>query len=386
MGNIGARISQAGRNLGRRASGGIQRGVQNSDRFKSWQKYQQDQGSARRAGRVYNRLMRRGGGDVKNLSERDQSRVAEARKILNADTERKAEARAGILPLEEGVADMRAESRIEAQELKNFQDQFAGYTRDQLLAESGAGTGAAPSWYDGSRASTQRMKALLGAMEANGMQNDMYGMLRNTNVGNNASVMQALANSKDKVLKAYGKKGGGMSYSDFMSNAIYYKDTNGDITTDATKAAPGTGPASMMAQYINEKGSDFIDGLDDKSLGAILKDSKGDAISTGLLMEAAARINSQDAVEQIDKILEKRASAPGFDFSTVKFSAAQLARFNTSTVGTLAKIGGTNSDVEQAIINASNEVAGNADLLNAMDPSSRAKINEFRNARSLGSI
>ena len=79
MGNIGARISQAGRNLGRRASTGLQRGVQNSERFKDFQKFQQSQTAERRAQRVHNRLNGR-----TNLTRRQQDRLRKADDTLLA--------------------------------------------------------------------------------------------------------------------------------------------------------------------------------------------------------------------------------------------------------------------------------------------------------------
>lgn len=76
MGNVGARISQAGRNLGRRASTGLQSGVRNSERFKQFQQYEQGRTAERRANRVINRL-----GGRTNLSQRQQNRLAKARDI-----------------------------------------------------------------------------------------------------------------------------------------------------------------------------------------------------------------------------------------------------------------------------------------------------------------
>ena len=75
MGNIGARLSQAGRNLGRKASGTLQSGVKNSERFKRFQQFEQDKTSARRARRIMNRFA---GRNVNSLSRRQRNLLASA--------------------------------------------------------------------------------------------------------------------------------------------------------------------------------------------------------------------------------------------------------------------------------------------------------------------
>lgn len=266
---------------------------------------------------------------------------------------------------------------------KSYQNLFAGRSKDDLLGEAGfditapvSGTGARAmaagglSWYTGDNDSTQRMRALIGAMEANGMQKDIYRMLGHldgqdgrANIGENTRVMQTLANgSKDKVLKAYGKKGGGMSYNDFMTREV--RDGDGRVVA-----------SSAMQQYVREKGSDFLDGVDDKALSEIRRASSGsnEIMSTALLTEAAAKINSQDAVDEIDKMLDTR--------SDVSFSGQQLASFNESTVEHLAdRAVAGDASVREAMVKASDNVANDSTLMNKLSGQKMQHINRVRGA------
>ena len=70
LGNLGAKISGLGDKLGRRG----QDAIRGSERYKNFQQFSRDQGEARRAARIINRLGRR----RSNLSLRQQDRLAKA--------------------------------------------------------------------------------------------------------------------------------------------------------------------------------------------------------------------------------------------------------------------------------------------------------------------
>ena len=384
MGNIGAKLSSLGRNIGRRGSNFVQNGVKNSNRFKDWSQYQQNQTATRRAQRIKNRLDRRSGGNVANLTERQQDRLSKANELLkaeenrrqqarinadnanytaavakqtlendenaldtaqyndqaviiaeqtkrqNARVERQAEADVGVYALNGALAMSRARSRRSAQELKAYQDQYASYDQNALRQEiSTAGTWLAQE------GGSQRMSALLGALEANGMERDIFGVLRSHSTTLSGTgyegVMQTLTASKNKVLKAYGKRGQGVEYTNFMT---------------------GTGANSLQG-YIREKGKDFIDGLDDKALAEIASHTvggqTGGAMSTDLLIEAAAKINSQDAIDQVDGMLRTRT-----DFSN-NISGEQTTQFNDSTVTVLLSHAQSRAALEHAVDAAAND-------------------------------
>ena len=176
-------------------------------------------------------------------------------KDANAREQRRAEASVGVARISQDTAMQRARASREAQALKAFQDQYANMSRDQLRAEAGGIT----SWR-GSADGSQRASALISAMESRGMENDIYSMLeRDNSIHGDSAVMSTLAGSKNKVLKAFGKTSS-TDFASFMS---------------------GTGAGSMQG-YISGKGREFLNGIDDKSLGAIAA-RNSDALSTGLL-------------------------------------------------------------------------------------------------------
>ncbi|MBR5939504.1 hypothetical protein IKZ77_03070 [Candidatus Saccharibacteria bacterium] len=139
------------------------------------------------------------------------------------------------------------------------------------------------------RAGVQRMSALLQTMEARGKQKDIFDILRNNNLSDSSKVMQTLQASNNKVLKAYGKKGEGVSYNAFMT---------------------GTGPSSLSG-YISEKGASFVDGIDDKALQEIKNQNVG-AMGADLWVQAAARTNSQDAINVASKAVEEQIASGAF--------------------------------------------------------------------------
>lgn len=424
MGNIGAKISGFGKSLGSRGRGRVEGAFKNSDRYKNRVDFNQKRAAERRAERTVSRLGRRSGGNVANLSRRQQARMAAANSVLderakrqreneqksdlsyrgamdakveleseesrrnlsdynnidfvhakqeqsrlshdenfqdallygdarfraaqhtksqNARIERQAEADVGVLSLNSVLARSRAESRRDAQELKAYQDQFAGFNQAQLRAEMGS----AGTWLS-QQGGSQRMSALISAMEANGMERDIFSMIKSNNISGDSGVMQTLAASNNKVLKAYGKKGQGTDYNTFMT---------------------GTGAGSLQG-YINEKGKDFINGLDDKALAEIASFNGGSAMSTDLLIEAAAKINSQDAINQIDGLLFARRDFNG------NISGEQLVQFNDSTVNKLMG----NAQARAAMDKATDAIAGNPNLVGKLSANRKQQFNvAFRN-------
>ena len=86
MGNVGARVSNVGRNLGRRGSVRAQGAVQNSNRFKDWSQRQQEVGAYNRAQRTLRRLNGR-----TNLNANELDRRRKAEDIVLAQNKREAE-------------------------------------------------------------------------------------------------------------------------------------------------------------------------------------------------------------------------------------------------------------------------------------------------------
>ena len=267
-------------------------------------------------------------------------------KMQNAINEAIADNKVPVVPVDVELAIQRRKSANEAQELKNYKDQFAEYSQEQLRDEAGkAGT-----WLK-EEGGTQKMQALLSAMESRGgMERDMIGMVKNNghDIGDNEKIMNTLAGSKNKVLKAFGKAGKNQSYDEFMS---------------------GTGNGKSLAEYVKEKDVDFLDGLDDKALAQIrnYQTPDNEIMSESMLAQAASKINSQDATDEIDEMIRSKIESGG----KVEFSAAQYANLNNSTQEMLDSLHRSgNSSVGDNLIRISN------DMINAPEQYAKLKFGQ----------
>ena len=356
IGALGGTLTMLGNGLKKGASSG-KGAIENTKAYKGAQERAADRSAERRATRIRDRLQRaniRNGGTADNLSGLSASqrrRLFQAQTTLNERNQQRAQDDVGAFDNSE-VALSRAEAARDATEYKAFQDQFADPNADLATEASTAAT-----WYNpNDRRSQQRMRALIGAMESKGMERQIFSMLEsNPGVGADRVAMDALASSNNKVLKAYGKKGSGTSYRQFMS---------------------GGG----MQQYASDKGTDFLNGLDDKALSEINKYSSNSnqIMSNDLLVSAAAQINSQDAANEVEAMLNKRS---GFEFS-----GEQLAQFNASTISRFASRGMRDVNMYNALVDASNAIASDPKLLNGLAAPKRQEINKFRASAGLPPI
>lgn len=351
LGAIGGVLSGIGNGLrrGTQSLGDtVKTGVRNSEGFKN---------AANR--RAENRQFRWA---EHHRNSSDAATRRKAQTLLNERTQQRAQDSVGVMDLDPATAQRRAEAARDAQEYKAAQDQYAGYGRDELLRaagftqdQNGNYTVAGRSNILGQPGGSQRMRALISEMESRGMESNIYSMLQQNNVSNDEAIMSSLAGSNNKVLKAYGKKGAGLSYNDFMD---------------------GTGGqnANSMQKYIQSKGKEFVNGLDDKALAEIAGHNNGAAMSDDLLVEAAAKLNDSDSLQQVNNMLSNRRIR--------NISGEQLANFDESTVRTLTLPG--NNAARTAILAASDRIANDAQLANKTDSRTLAQINRLRlnNGRS----
>ncbi|MBQ3432682.1 hypothetical protein IJG22_00050 [Candidatus Saccharibacteria bacterium] len=357
VGNIGAKLSSVGKGMGKKTSSFAQNKITGSERMKDWSQYAQERKSGLRAERISKRLRERatdadGKVDLGRLSQRDRQKLLKADAARNSWTQRNAQASTGAYVVDDSTAKSRAEASLHAQELKAYQDQFAGASHDELLREANN----ASDWMGDGDAS-QRMSALIQAMESNGMENDIARMLEKNDVSGMSGVMQALAGSKNLVFSAYGKRGRGQSFKSFMTG-------DGD---------------NSMAGYFREKGSAAIGKLDDKSLGMIAKHQDGASaqiMSTSQLVEAAARMDGDDAIKSVNNMLASRNDFAG------KISGQQLAGFKNSTLETLAG----NSSASSAVAKAYSDIAANQQLASTVNEEKQSKMLSAMNTNDLHGV
>lgn len=407
VGNLGAKITGMGRGLGRR----LQRGVGHSAGFQSARMAAFERDTRYRAGLDregnpidydnlhfgrFRRFVRarqsggmRGQGVNRSMYMAQQGGAA-ARNELNDDN----------------LFQQRMETMESARAFQGFQQQFSNMSKEQLMAEArNAGHFEAngqhtDGWLQQDPQGQTRLSALISAMEARGgMENNIFDLLRNNDTGGMSGVMDTLAGSKNKVLKAYGKSGRGVSYDQFMQGFAYqdangnlthaaqdangnannrvtlYRDDNGNITQNATRTdANGNvrnNSVVSMQHYASDKAGEFVDGLDDKALSQInnydalnLAHTNNSIMSTDQVVQAAAKLNGDDAITEVNKSLRTRGDVVN------KISGEQLVNFNDATIDELLK-----SNVgEAALRNAANSVAANPNLRGRMNKERKDKI------------
>ncbi|MBR2836964.1 hypothetical protein IKE79_01235 [Candidatus Saccharibacteria bacterium] len=265
-----------------------------------------------------------------------------------------------VLGLDVGTAVQRKQAARDSQEFRNYSDQFANFDKSALQAEANN----AATWL-GQSGSTQRMSALLQHMESNGMENQIADMLRNVDVSNNSGIMSMLASSKNKVFRAYGKKGAGVTYDDFMGQTAW------DETRDDGSVVHHD--RSRIQEYVDEKGVEFSRDIDDKALREVARYSNDNnqIMRTELLADAASgKVRSQDALNYINTMLGTRGD--------ISISGEQLAGMNASTVQALYNT----ADGRQALRVASDDVARNDKLQTRVDVGARGMIDAVRDPRA----
>ncbi len=326
LGEVGGALTT----MGTRFSSGVRKGrdaVQGTSRYQEALNTAKSQHAVKRAESIQKKL---GGLNRENLSRAQLDRLRKAEQVIKADTAARAAARVGSYPLEEDLAIDRAQKAREAEELKAYRDQFTGASKDELR-----NTAQSASTWLSQPGGAQRMSALIEAMQNNGMETDIYEMLRQNDVSSMSSVMQTLATSSNKVLKAYGKAGGGRSYTDFMQNG-------------------------GLQAYAKNKGQDFVNGLDDKSLTEIASQQQqsvtGNIMGTEQLVQAAAQLNDEDSLRAINTMLGTR--------NDITISAEQATQLKSSTRQTL--LGNTNGG-RTALVNAMRAVAADPQLSGKLD-------------------
>lgn len=313
LGKIGGALSGFGRAAGNKAAG-VLRG---NEGFKDLQRM----GTERRA-----RKLAGVGADGKikplgtlgTIMRGGRRRVSEARSQYMSDQASEA-ARSELL--NGGLFAQRLESAEEARALKASREMYANMDRKGLSDDAGE----INTWLK-EKGGYQRAAMLMEAMVNKGMQTDVYKMLENNNFSGSSSVMNSLAGSSDKILKAYGKKaaGNGTSFTSFMNGTG--KGAGGETIT--------------LKKYAGEKGASFLSGLDDKALELIKGYSTGSnqIMSTNQLLGAAKSMDSDDALVWINKMLKGRndisfSAADYFDYDeSIRETIRQKYRYHDASV------------------------------------------------------
>lgn len=358
-GNIGARLSSMGRTAGRSASRATSGAITGSEKFKNWSAFQGERRGGIRAERLMNRLNRRAGGDIQNLSQRDRHRLLDATNTANAWRQKDAQAGVGAYELDENLAKTRAQSSKRAQELKSYSDQYSTLTRTSMGNELNAAVAA----YQGDRSAENatRLEAAIAASESRGMNKEMLntlgGLKLSAGRAQDANILNQLSGSNDKVISQFGRQ---------MS-----KPANVGADLSMNEFAGDTGSVKMSAAFA-EAGPNTLVGANDDTLEYI-KNHGRDAATDDMLVNAATNTNSPKELRQINEMFATSA-----DPDKITFSGNQLSGLDSSTVLTLKGMMKPGSKLQETFINASDDLLKSPEKLNSLHPESRKAINAIR--------
>lgn len=289
MGNVGARVSNVGRNLGRRGSVRAQGAVQNSNRFKDWSQYQREMSTVQRAQRVKNRL-----GNRKNLSERDTERLSKANAALVSYEGKKKQAMIGA------DNDLGYEIALAHQDVAFANEREKSFSEIFGRNEKKVNQGELEKALSGGDA--ERASAALGTLFQQGGIDEALQVLNNSkldwtnmNSGVRTRILQTMASSNVDAAKSYAKyrqKGGTRSFNQWV---------RGDMTgVNATEEAKLVKPENMSyAAHLKENGVHAVDSYSKDEMQFVQnnKDNIRTELGEGFYgaMLSSTAVNSKDA-------------------------------------------------------------------------------------------
>ena len=264
LGNIGAKLSSFGRNVGRKASGGAQRAIKGTERFKDFSKYQQEAAAARRAGRVRASLLRKSNRHDGNLSARDKARLSRANATVVAYEGQKSRNELGADD-EYGYT-----SALQRQEAAFANEREKGYMEQYgRVADRGQLVSLYEEALKGDNA--ESASALFREIESRGGIKDLLNASMNADWDNMDSkvksrLTQTMGASHIDAFKAYNKYSGKRGEGARGFGQWY---TGANIEADKGKAAV-IGSAMSYGSYLNDKGVNSMEGLDKDELEVIM--------------------------------------------------------------------------------------------------------------------
>ena len=387
---MGERIRSGAQTIGR----GAMKVAQNSEAYKDMQKEADRRRQEQRVNRIMNRV-----GSKENLdrameeaqrqlqqdpndrraqrrlrqAQWDQRRLYEAQQnATKLNIEQEMANQGAVVPSGEVIA-ARATSAREAQELKNYEDQYKSLTR----AAVGRELSEAVNNYNNGRNERNRLRlqSAIAEAERRGMDKEMLsnsgiGNLRfstdSQNNPNDMRLLNALAGSNNVAVSQFGKQMGKYDGSATVKDMSLNNFVDGaDNEISLKKALDGKGPNSL-----NGVNDDILEYLNTRS------DAIGqNVVSASQLVSAgAATTSNKEQTQLIDMI--NRA-----DQSEIKFNGQQLAKQSIeglTAIANKALNAGQGSELYNQFISATNDIANSPDLMTNLTNEQKAEIHRVR--------
>ncbi|MBP5512973.1 MFS transporter [Candidatus Saccharibacteria bacterium] len=286
-------------------------------------------------------------------------RAAQHTKSQNARIERQAEADVGVLSLNNVLARSRAESRRDAQEIKNHMDRNAGLTQGNMGTELQGAIAA----YQSARTHENmlRLKAAMSSADSRGMNKEMLASMGSLNLsaGNveDAEILNQASMSKDVVISQFGKQ---MSKPNNVGENLSLDDF------------AGSGGNVKLSTALGDIGSSALNTANDDTL-FYLRSHGSTAVGSDMLVQKALHAANDKELKQINAMFNNA------NLGNIKFTGAELTSLPESTVRVLAARATNNSDPEAANLKAmfdqaAQNIANSPERLNALKPDTRMAI------------
>lgn len=389
LGKVGGALTTLGntvRSGGRAITSGAMKVAQNSDTYKNLSTEAARRRQAETSQRTIDRLealKKQKEAEGGKLSDRDARRLYEAQQTQNKIRLEQGMVDAGAVEISDEAIKNRAMSAKEAQEFKNYTDQYSGYTRAQMGDELQAAVTA----YDGKRTegNALRLQAAIATAESRGMNQEMLNYIGgyhkdangndildrpllslSASNANDAKILSRLSSSNNKVISQYGIQ---------MS-----KPTNTGQELSMGDFAASAGPVKMSDAFAN-KGPAILNNMDDDTLEYINKrGGSKPVVSSAMLANAAASTTNQKELRQINDMFSKMNS------DNISFSGKQLANFDNSTIETLMSRVKPNSKLQGNFVAATNDIANSPELMGSLRPEQRTMLNAVRRGAGVGEM
>lgn len=264
----------------------------------------------------------------------------------------------------------RATSAKEAQELKNYSDQYHTLTRSQVADE----LSAAVSGYDNNNYDSRlRLQAVLAEAERRKMDKEILlesgftGLRFNADNPNDMKLLDQFGGSSDVVISQFGKQmskyDGAMSLDDFVTSV----DSNTNLRGTLDSKGPGSliGANDDILEYL--AGKQVVQG----------KYAGQNVVSPDQLIYAGAAATTDNKVQvQVQKMLD-HAIETG---DPIKLTGKQLAGQNIDTLKVLTKAamepGG--EALREQIVSATNDIANSPELAASLGTNQKEAFDRVR--------
>ncbi len=365
--SLGGRLREGAQTIGR---SGL-RLAQDSEAYKNRKADVERQRQERNAQRAVDRI-RQKEANGRSVSAAERKRLYDAQTLLNKMRMEDEMAEQGAVVPSDDVVKARATSLREAQELKNYSDQYANLTRAEMGTEL---TNAIVAYNnDRSDANALRLQAVLISAEDKGMNKEMLAGLGDVKFdsanANDAKVLSRLAGSSDKVLSQYGIQMSKLAAPDYKHADV---DANGNrtersLTDDERNISLGDFIGSQaevkLSKVSSDKGPSWLNTVNDDTWEAILRRNP-DAIDTHTLITVATNTTDGKVLAKVNEIFADRKRRGVQE--NYSMSASELAKLKPSTVSALEGTGVYNNAVAGILSNPNS--SANQQILNTMEDS-----------------